>query len=151
MDATPADNEAGNIDAIGNSVHSDASGFDSRPPSIATQIKLLFGRELLNLKRDTTALVTRFGLVIFMNGLFGIIFWRVGDEDKVSRNIAASHLGAYILLTINTMFGVAQPALFAIPNERPVFLREYSTNHYNIMAYFGSKLTMEAITCFMQM
>ena len=39
----------------------------------------------------------------------------------------------------------AQPALFAIPYQRPVFLREYSTNHYSVTAYFMSSFTIEAI------
>jgi ABC-type multidrug transport system permease subunit len=41
------------------------------------------------------------------------------------------------------MFGTAQPALLAFPQERPVFLREYSTNHYSVVAYFLARLTME--------
>jgi hypothetical protein len=43
-----------------------------------------------------------------------------------------------------SMFGTAQPALLAFPEERPVFLREYSTNHYSVLSYFMSRLTMEA-------
>lgn len=43
------------------------------------------------------------------------------------------------------MFGTAQPALLAFPEERPVFLREYSTNHYGVLPYFLSRLTMEAV------
>jgi hypothetical protein len=42
-----------------------------------------------------------------------------------------------------SMFGTAQPALLAFPQERPVFLREYSTNHYSVAAYFLARLTME--------
>jgi len=41
------------------------------------------------------------------------------------------------------MFGTAQPALLAFPDERPVFLREYSTNHYGVLPYFLSRLAME--------
>jgi hypothetical protein len=42
------------------------------------------------------------------------------------------------------MFGTAQPALLAFPEERPVFLREYSTNHYSVFSYFMSRFTVEA-------
>ena len=48
------------------------------------------------------------------------------------------------------MFGTAQPALLAFPDERPVFLREYSTNHYSVISYFLSRLLMEAFVTFMQ-
>jgi ABC-type multidrug transport system permease subunit len=48
------------------------------------------------------------------------------------------------MVLLLSMFGTAQPALLAFPEERPVFLREYSTNHYSVLSYFMSRLTMEA-------
>jgi len=48
------------------------------------------------------------------------------------------------MVMLLSMFGCAEPALMAFPSERPVFLREYSTNHYSVFAYFVSKFTMEA-------
>jgi ABC-type multidrug transport system permease subunit len=52
--------------------------------------------------------------------------------------------------TMLAMFGTAQPALYAFPQERPVFLREYSTNHYSVISYFLSRLTMEAFITALQ-
>lgn len=49
------------------------------------------------------------------------------------------------------MFGTAQPSLLAFPDERPVFLREYSTNHYSVGAYFISRLVVESVVTFCQM
>ena len=48
------------------------------------------------------------------------------------------------------MFGTALPALLAIPDERPVFLREYSTNHYSVISYFAARFFVEAIITFLQ-
>ena len=48
------------------------------------------------------------------------------------------------MVLMMSMFGTAQPALLAFPEERPVFLREYSTNHYSVGAYFASRFTIEA-------
>lgn len=48
------------------------------------------------------------------------------------------------------MFGTAQPSLLAFPEERPVFLREYSTDHYVVGAYFVSRLVLEAVITFVQ-
>jgi ABC-type multidrug transport system permease subunit len=48
------------------------------------------------------------------------------------------------MVVIQSMFGTAQPALLAFPEERPVFLREYSTNHYSVLSYFLARLTVEA-------
>ena len=42
------------------------------------------------------------------------------------------------------MFATALPTLIMFPDERPVFLREYSTNHYNVLSYFLSRLGLEA-------
>ena len=49
-----------------------------------------------------------------------------------------------------SMFGTALPTLISFPDERPVFLREFSTNHYSVVSYFISKLTMEALITFVQ-
>eukprot|EP00980_Cylindrotheca_fusiformis_P027050 scaffold18563_cov132-Cylindrotheca_fusiformis.AAC.6 len=49
-----------------------------------------------------------------------------------------------------SMLGTAQPELLAFPEQRPVFLREYSTNHYSVVSYFLSRLTMEAILTALQ-
>jgi ABC-type multidrug transport system permease subunit len=49
-----------------------------------------------------------------------------------------------IMVMLMSMFGTATPALLAFPEERPVFLREYSTDHYSVGAYFVARLTMEA-------
>jgi ABC-type multidrug transport system permease subunit len=43
-----------------------------------------------------------------------------------------------------SMFATALPTLIMFPDERPVFLREYSTNHYNAVSYFLSRLGLEA-------
>ena len=42
------------------------------------------------------------------------------------------------------MFGSALPTLIVFPEERPVFVREYSTNHYSVLSYFVSRLMLEA-------
>lgn len=55
------------------------------------------------------------------------------------------------MVVLMSMFGTAQPALLAFPEERPVFLREYSTNHYSVVSYFLARLTMEAFITALQM
>jgi ABC-type multidrug transport system permease subunit len=49
------------------------------------------------------------------------------------------------------MFASALPSLIVFPEERPVFLREYSTNHYNVFSYFLSRLGLEAFLTAVQM
>ncbi|CAJ1409880.1 unnamed protein product [Effrenium voratum] len=42
------------------------------------------------------------------------------------------------------MFSASQPTILSFPLERPVFLREYSSNMYGTLAYFLSKMLVEA-------
>lgn len=124
--------------------------YDERPVSMGTQIVLLFKRELMNFRRDKAALATRFGLTAFLGILIGVIFLNVGSADRaVSVNIN-SQFGALIICLMMGMFGTAQDALLQFPTERPVFLREYSTNHYSVLSYFASRLTMEVVLVFAQ-
>jgi ABC-type multidrug transport system permease subunit len=128
----------------------EAGAVDERPPGMLVQIRLLFQRELMNLRRDVTAVGARFGLTIFLGTLIGIIFLNVGSSDSSVPSNLQSHFGGLIMVSLMSMFGTAQPALLAFPEERPVFLREYSTNHYSVVSYFVSRLTMEAFITALQ-
>jgi hypothetical protein len=128
----------------------DDNGFDERPPGFFTQLSLLYKRELNNLRRDVTALGARFGLTIFLGVLIGVIFKDVASGPPTSSSMLQSQFGAVIMVMLMSMFGTAQPALLAFPEERPVFLREYSTNHYSVTSYFMSRLTMEAVITALQ-
>lgn len=92
----------------------------------------------------------RFAISIFLNLLFGILFFDVGKTSNEDQTNVNSHFGAITMVYLSAMFGSAQPAIFAIPAERPIFLREYSTNHYSAGAYFISKCFMEAFITFTQ-
>ena len=118
--------------------------YDDRPVSAITQIRMLFTRELNNLHRDKASIGARFGLTIFLSTLIGVIFFNVGSSDSSNPSNIQSHFGALIMVLMMSMFGTAQPALLAFPVERPVFLREYSTNHYSVISYFISRFTIEA-------
>lgn len=134
-------------DALGITItkhHQVSEDWNPKPPGILVQTRMLFAREFNNLQRDTTALGARFGLTIFLSVLIGTIFLDVGSSDKAEQVNLQSTFGALIMVLLMSMFGTAQPSLLAFPEERPVFLREYSTNHYSVVAYFVSRLTMEA-------
>jgi len=139
-------------DALGITItgHAKEPGFDMRPVGFFTEIKLLFGREITNLIRDTTAVGARFGLTIFLSTLIGTIFLNVGETNSENQSNLNSHFGAIVMVLLMGMFGTAQPALLSFPEERPVFLREYSTNHYSVFSYFISRLVMEAFITFLQ-
>lgn len=118
--------------------------------STLLQIKMLFHREFTNMTRDTNSLIARLGITIFLSLLFGIIFLNVASKGDLNMTLTQSHFGASMMILTSTMFGSAQPTLFAIADQRPAFLREYSTSHYGIFAYITSRLTMEAFLSFLQ-
>jgi ABC-type multidrug transport system ATPase subunit len=139
-------------DALGNTTRSaDGDNFDPRPAGVGTQLSMLFKREFNHLKRDTGALATRFGITIFLAVLIGTIFLGVGATSAEVQSNVQSRWGALITILLMAMFGTADDALQQFPSERPVFLREYSTNHYSVFSYFTSRLTIEALLTFAQM
>jgi len=146
----------GGVNALGLTSHSN-DGIDlsknatsKKPPGFFTQTSMLYTREIQNLFRDKQSLGARFGITIFLNILFGVIFKDVGRQSNDVMTNTNGHFGALIMVQLSAMFGTAQPALFAIPHERPIFLREYSTDHYGAVAYFMSRFTIEAALTFAQ-
>jgi ABC-2 type transporter len=151
MEPFSSDNDR---DALGMTITSrskvEKAFYDAPPPGILTQVTFLFSREIDNLQRDVTAVGARFGLTIFLSLLVGTIFYDVGESDSSVQSNLTSHFGAIVMVLLMSMFGTAQPALLSFPEERPVFLREYSTNHYSVVSYFLSRFTMEALITGMQ-
>ncbi|CAJ1961665.1 unnamed protein product [Cylindrotheca closterium] len=121
--------------------------------SVMTQTRMMFVREFKNLKRDKGALVGRLGFTTAIATLIGVVFWKVGELPRDVPMNLNSQFGALTMVLMAGMMGTAQPALLTFPQERPVFLREYSTNHYSVVSYFLSRLTIEvlvtALQCFL--
>jgi ABC-type multidrug transport system ATPase subunit len=132
------------------SVVSDANADIFHHVSMLTEMKLLYVRELKSMVRFTVPLKARFGFATFMSLLIGTIFLRVGSTDSSVPKNFQSHFGGVLIILMTNMFGTAMPSLLSFPLERPIFLREYSTGHYNVASYFFSKLTMEAVTTLAQ-
>jgi len=123
-------------------------------PSIAAsfpaQVDQLVKREIQANLRDKAALGGRFGVTIFLNILFGLIFQDAGGRDDAKLVNLNSHFGALVMVTIGSMFGTAQPVMLSFPLERPIFLREYATGTYSATAYFISKACVEVPLAFAQ-
>ena len=116
----------------------------------STQIRLLFDRETKKLLRDKLGFVIRVCSNTAFGLLFGFIFMDVGRSDYEAYPEVMASFGAQSNLLISTMFGVAQGSLMEFPKDRPVFLREYSTNHYSVIPYFLAKFSLECVTVLMQ-
>ncbi len=118
--------------------------------SFLKQVAYLAHREAVNTVRDTASLAGRYGVTIFLSILFGLIFLNVGGRDNADNTNFNSHFGAITMVMISGMFGSAQPVMLSFPFERPMFLREYSTGTYGVVAYFLSKLLIEIPMSFAQ-
>jgi ABC-type multidrug transport system ATPase subunit len=115
-----------------------------------TQLYYLFERELLNIVRDKGALIGRFGITIFLNLLFGLIWLGAGSQDDSQVINFNAHFGAITMVTISSMFGSAQPVMIGFPFERPMFMREYSTGTYYSWTYFVTKTLLDLPLTLMQ-
>jgi ABC-type multidrug transport system permease subunit len=114
-------------------------------PGFLVQTKLLFLREVHNVHRNTKNLVARSAMSVVGSVLGGILFFQVGKNSFTEFINLQSTFGGLLMSLLANVFSTALPSLVAFPEERPVFLREYSTNHYSVSAYFASRLTMEAL------
>lgn len=112
----------------------------------STQLRLLFGREIKKLLRDKGSIVVRLSSSAVFGILFGLVFLDVGKSKYLYYPEVMASFGAIANLLISTMFSVAQSSLMEFPQDRPVFLREYSTNHYAILPYFFAKFSLECFT-----
>jgi hypothetical protein len=91
------------------------------------QLCWLTHRELLNVCRNKNALITRFGISITLNLLYGLIFLGMGRSDYSDNIYFSAVFGAITIVTVSGMFAASQSVLLVFPFERPLFLREYAT------------------------
>lgn len=112
---------------------------------IWTQSKLLFAREVRNLVRDTHVLKARTAMTCTVSLVIGGIFYQAAQTSFTTIINLQTCFGALIMALMVNVFSTVMPSLVAFPAERPVFLREYSTNHYSVFSYFVSRLLMELI------
>lgn len=74
-----------------------------------------------------------------------IMFWHpevVQLRQQLQRELEY-HYKAVVQVCFVAMFSSCQPTILSFPLERPVFLREFSSNMYGSMAYFMSKMLLE--------
>jgi ABC-type multidrug transport system permease subunit len=115
-----------------------------------TEIEVLFDREMKHLRRNKAAFLIRVVSAGCFGLLFGLIYLDVGKTDLSDPLNLQAVYGAIATSLITTISGVAQSALMEFPKDRPVFLREYFTNHYSIIPYFISRLSAECTLTLVQ-
>lgn len=132
---------------------------DARHPGWCAQLAVLVRREFRSYIRNKGILIARFGMSLFLAGLYTWLFAGSasdGDRQNTEKNCTPehfdqdgcstafqAHFGTIVSLSIAAMMGAAQPILLTFPSERPVFLREYAAKQYGVVPYFISKTLME--------
>jgi hypothetical protein len=117
---------------------------------LLVQTRCLFAREVHTFQRNKKLLGTRTAMTFFISLMGGVLFWQVGDSDYSTFINVQTTFGGVLVALLANVFSTAVPSLVAFPEERPIFIREYSTNHYSVAAYFGAKLVMEAVVTAVQ-
>jgi ABC-2 type transporter len=95
--------------------------------------------------RYRVPVVTRMGVTLFLSTLIGTMFWKVGESDQTNVFNLQRHQGGVMICLFFSLLGAAQPALVYFPEERPIFLRENTTEHYSVTSYFLSRLLVKAL------
>eukprot|EP00948_MAST-09A_sp_MAST-9A-sp1_P000164 g164.t1 len=125
-----------------------------------TQFKSLSARNFRAEYRNYPALIARFGMLITINIIVGIVFQNVSklpptpgigatpSERQTYSARLRGEFGALILILISTMFGTATPVTLQFPLDRLTFEREYSGGFYSASAYFLSKFPMDFLLAF---
>lgn len=106
---------------------------------------MLANREKTGLIKNPTPMILNCVLTGFLALVFGILFFQIGEADRSNPTVVQSQVGALVNVMMSTMMGQSQTALLIFTSERPLFLREYSTDHYTIVPYFLSHLVTEAL------
>jgi len=113
--------------------------------SWCVELEMLLEREKNSLIRNPAPIIANVVITAFLSVVFGVIFFGVGKENRDSMLVVQGALGALVNSLMSVMMGQSQNALMIFSAERPLFMREYSTNHYSILPYFLSKLVAEAL------
>uniref|UniRef100_A0A7S3LMG6 ABC transporter domain-containing protein n=1 Tax=Aplanochytrium stocchinoi TaxID=215587 RepID=A0A7S3LMG6_9STRA len=115
---------------------------DQRKAGFCTQASVLAVREFRNFYRDIGFLVANIAITLFLNLLFGAVFYQAANRDEPDYTVAGGY-GALLLVLTSAMFGSAQGPLLTFPLERSVMIREYQTGTYSSFPYLLSKLLVE--------
>jgi ABC-type multidrug transport system permease subunit len=108
-------------------------------------------REKTSLVKNPAPMIINCVLTGVLALVFGVIFYQVGEANRSDPVVVQSQVGALMNILMTTMMGQSQTALLIFTSDRPLFLREYSTDHYSILPYFLSHLATEALQAFVAM
>ncbi|TMW61219.1 hypothetical protein Poli38472_013682 [Pythium oligandrum] len=114
---------------------SNALEYSSSHLNVVNQMITLAKRDLVRSVRDPFIFHANVFQSIFIALIVGLIFLQLDLNQKGVQNFA----GAYFFITLNQLFGSANPAFVTIPLEIPIIQREYNGGLYNLVGWFVAK------------
>lgn len=115
--------------------------------SLFTEVKVQVIRDLQRLARDGRSMMLRFIIVVCASVVIGIAFVGAANDSLESQSTFTSHVGAMYFLIMANMMALQLIMLDQIEG-RPIFVREFETDHFRMISYAISKMIVEAVTMF---
>jgi ABC-type multidrug transport system ATPase subunit len=100
---------------------------------------VIFLRSYVLIRRSTILTVVRAIQTIILAVLVGLIFLRLGYDQRDVQN----RTGVLFFVMINQMMNSLFSGLLLFIDEKPVYLRERSARAYHVSSYFLGKITSE--------
>ena len=104
-----------------------------------TQLKWLTWRNFLNIIRNPNEIKVNLFTAIFMSVVYGLTYF----ESTLDQPGVLSLNGAIFFIIADQSFANANAVITNIPNEMPLFLKEYNSKMYRVFNYYLSKVITE--------
>lgn len=121
----------------------DLSSHKKEVSSFSRQFNFLLKRAGLNLIRDHMILGVKAVQTIVIALLLGLVYFDVGNPDKLIDSQSQDRAGALYFLILNQFMGSSMGILSIFSKEKIIFLREHKLGYYKLAAYFLSKIFIE--------
>lgn len=121
----------------------DADGAKGYRANAWTQFSLLSERRFLEIFRGYRFYLIRLIIGVSLTLVCGLLFYDAGARDDSKPENMQTHYGALTFLLIAAQQSASALVLIRIPQERPVFLREYRNRTYNYWVYYLVQQTAE--------
>lgn len=109
----------------------------------AIQVSSLLQREITTKKRIYFMVILNVSIAVVVGFFSGFLFQGIGADDRTDPGVLQAMVGVYVNALLNAMMGQSTAALMLLSQERPLFLREYTTNTYCVSAFVLVKLLNE--------
>ncbi|KAF4691349.1 hypothetical protein FOZ60_015755 [Perkinsus olseni] len=109
---------------------------------------MLSKRELRSVVRDPGILLIRYAVILVTGILLACIFHNSGRAASetfwlTNLRLFQPYFSAVVIMCLMQLFGPAQTAIIRYPEQRMVFLREYTGGMYSVIPYVISKTMVE--------